>query len=87
MKDLMLNASVKTQMFAADSMRRARAVAKGESSERADVVQTVIIIGIFVIICVVVGTMITNAMKTQGTKLSTCISGVNTSTGCSQYSK
>ena len=87
MKDLMLRAAVNTQMWAADSVSRARSVLKGESSERADVVQTVIIIGIFVVICVIVGGMILAAMKSQGTKLSNCIAGVNTSTGCTEYSK
>jgi hypothetical protein len=87
MKDLMLSASVKAQMFAADAVSRARRVMKGEGAERADVVQTVIIIGIFVVICVIVGGLIMSAMRSQGTSLSSCIANVNKTSGCSNFSK
>lgn len=76
MKDLMLSASVKAQMFATDLASRARSAVKGDNSERGDVVQTVIIIGIFVVICVVVGGLLMSAMETQGKSLSNCIKGV-----------
>lgn len=84
MKDMLLFGAIKAQNFAEDMTDRAVRAAKGENG---DVVQTVIIIGIFVIICVVVGTMLTNAMKTQGSQLSKCISGVNNTAGCKAYSK
>jgi hypothetical protein len=84
MKDMLLMGAIKARNFADDMADRAVRAAKGENG---DVVQTVIIIGIFVVICVVVGGMIFKAMEAQGTKLSTCISGVNTSTGCSTFKK
>lgn len=84
MKDMLLTGAIKAQYFAEDMADRAVRAAKGENG---DVVQTVIIIGIFVVICVVVGGMIMGAMKAQGTKLSQCISNVNTSTGCATFSK
>lgn len=84
MKDLMLMGAIKASNFADDMIDRGRRAAKGEHG---DVVQTVIIIGIFVIICVVVGTMITKAMESQGTKLSDCIGSVNTKDGCAAFSK
>ena len=82
MKDMLLAGAVKAQNFADAMMARAARAARGEEG---DVVQTVIIIGIFVVICVVVGGMIYNAMNAQGTKLSSCISNVNSSTGCSSF--
>lgn len=84
MKDMLLMGAIKTKNFADDMTDRAARAAKGENG---DVVQTVIIIGIFVVICVIVGGMILNAMKTQGSSLSKCIQGVNTTTGCAAYSK
>lgn len=84
MKDMLLMGAIKTKNFADNMTERASRAAKGENG---DVVQTVIIIGIFVVICVIVGGMILNAMKTQGETLSKCIEGVNTTTGCSNYSK
>jgi hypothetical protein len=82
MKDMLLMGAIKTKNFADDMTDRAVRAAKGENG---DVVQTVIIIGIFVIICVVVGTMITSAMKSQGSQLSKCISGVNNQAGCNNF--
>lgn len=84
MKDMLLMGAIKTQNFAENMADRAARAAKGENG---DVVQTVIIIGIFVVICVVVGGMIFSAMETQGSKLSKCIAGVNSSTGCSNTFK
>lgn len=84
MKDMLLTGAIKAQYFAEDMADRAVRAAKGENG---DVVQTVIIIGIFVVICVVVGAMITNAMKTQGSKLSQCIAAVNNAAGCQTYGK
>ena len=81
---MLLGGAIKAQMFAEDMANRAARAAKGENG---DVVQTVIIIGIFVVICVVVGGMIFNAMEQQGNKLSECIGNVNTSTGCSSFKK
>lgn len=83
MKDMLLKGAINAQYFAEDMTDRAVRAAKGE---KGDVVQTVIIIGIMVIICVVVGAMLTNAMKSQGTKLSQCIAGVNNvTTGCKNF--
>lgn len=84
MNDMLLTGYLQTKNFADNMTDRAIRAAKGENG---DVVQTVIIIGIFVIICVVVGGLITKAMKTQGTTLSNCIAKVNTTTGCSTFSK
>lgn len=78
MKDMLLMGAIKTKNFADNMTDRAVRAAKGENG---DVVQTVIIIGIFVVICVVVGGMIFNAMESQGKKLSACIDGVNQQTG------
>lgn len=78
MKDMLLMGAIKTQNFAENMADRAARAAKGENG---DVVQTVIIIGIFVVICVVVGGMIYNAMVSQGNKLSACIDGVNKQSG------
>lgn len=84
MNDMLLFGAIKAKNFADNMTDRAVRAAKGEQG---DVVQTVIIIGIFVVICVVVGGMIMNSMKDQGTKLSDCISNVNKSTGCKTFSK
>lgn len=85
MKDMLLVGAIKTKNFADDMTDRAIRAAKGENG---DIVQTIIIIGIMLVICVVVGAMITNAMKSQGTKLSQCIANVNggtASSGCKQF--
>jgi flagellar basal body-associated protein FliL len=42
--------------------------------ENADIVQTIIIIGIFVVICIVAGAMITSAISSQASQVSNCIS-------------
>ena len=52
MKDMLLMGAIKTKNFADNMTERAMRASKGENG---DVVQTVIIIGIFVVICVIVG--------------------------------
>lgn len=81
---MLLMGAIKTKNFADNMTERAMRASKGENG---DVVQTVIIIGIFVVICVIVGGMILSAMRSQGESLSNCISSVNTTNGCSNYSK
>lgn len=84
MNDMLLAGAMKAQNFAKDMTSRAT---KATQNEKGDVVQTIIIIGIFLVICVVVGGMIMTAMETQGQKLSNCIANVNSSTGCNQFGK
>ncbi len=81
MKNALLKAGVESNLAmhrAADSMMARYKKAK---NEEASVVETVIIIGIFVVICVVIGALIFNAVKAQGDKLSNCISGINNFVG------
>lgn len=84
MNDMLLAGAIKAQNFAEDMTSRAFRAAR---NEKGDVVQTIIIIGIFLVICVVVGGMIMAAMETQGKKLSDCISNVNNADGCNQFGK
>lgn len=87
MSDFMLKGAVNAQNFMYEAFDRTRAAVKGEA-ERGDVVQNVIMIGIFVIACVIIGGFLINSLSAQGTKLSKCISGVNSvSTACSQFKK
>ncbi len=59
------------------------------NEENGDIVQTIIIIGIFVVICVVVGIMLTNAISSQASTVSACISdasgAAHGSGNCSMY--
>lgn len=87
MSDFMLKGAVKAQNFMFEAFDRTRAAVKG-GAERGDVVQNVIMIGIFVIACVVLGGFLISSLSQQGEKLSQCISGVNTvTTACSQFNK
>lgn len=47
------------------------------SRENGDIVQTVIIIAMFVLICIIVGKLLTDAIQGQGEKVADCIENVN----------
>lgn len=84
MKNMLLLGAIKAQNFAENMTDRAARAAKGENG---DVVQTVIIIGIFVVICVIVGGILLSSMEEQGNKLGNCIKGVNTKAGCTEFGR
>jgi len=76
MKETLLSASVKT-MAAKDRMvNKVRDTFAG--NENGDIVQTVIIIAMFVLICVVVGGLLYAAISGQAKTTSECIATVNT---------
>jgi hypothetical protein len=81
MNELLLGASVKAQVASKNVAKRLNDVT---SSDRASVVENVIIIGILVVICIFVGAALIGSMTTQSEKLSNCISGINTGT-CGDY--
>lgn len=75
MKDLFLTATVKAALAKDRAANTVRSTFNGE--EDGDIVQTVIIIALFVLICVVVGGLLYNAIGTQASKTSDCIVSVN----------
>lgn len=86
MSELILNASVKAGMLKdriiTGAIDRARNV-----KENGDIVQTIIIIALFVLICVVVGGILYTAIQGQANNVGKCISGGGKGTGCTNYSK
>lgn len=55
--------------------------------EQGGIVEVIIIIAIFVLICVVVGGILYAAITAQANKVSDCISNVNAAANCSSFSK
>lgn len=83
MNDILLRKSIQAQHFADDMVARAH---KAMTSERGDIVQTVIVIGILVVAAVVVGGIIFAALKSQAGTLGKCIEQVNASAGaCTKF--
>jgi hypothetical protein len=82
MKHSLLNASVKASLFKDRLINTLRSTFNGE--EDGDIVQTVIIIAAFVIICVFVGGLLYAAISQQAVKTSNCIASVN-QTSCTQF--
>jgi len=74
MSDLILRASVGAVAAKDRLVNKVRSMAAGESG---DIVQTIIIIAMFVLICVVVGGILINAIQGQANKVGDCISNVN----------
>jgi signal transduction histidine kinase len=74
MSDLILKASVGAVNFRDRAVSRVREMSKGENG---DIVQTIIIIAIFVLVCVVVGGLLATAINGQGQKVADCIGSVN----------
>lgn len=50
---------------------------RGARGEKGDIVQVIIIIAMFVLVCMVVGGLLTAAIKGQATKVSNCITTSN----------
>lgn len=79
MNDLILRGAV-----AADQARRNFVASTRERAERGDIVQTVLIIAMFVLVVVVVGGMFYNAIVAQGEKVTNCIENSNAG-ACSDF--
>jgi len=82
MKEFALRASVGAGNITGLAISRMRGLAR---NERGSVVETVIVIAIMVLAAVVIFGLIFNALKEQGTKISDCISGVNTNGSCTGF--
>lgn len=82
MKHSLLTASVKATLFRDRLINTVRSTFNGE--EDGDIVQTVIIIAAFVVICVFVGGLLYAAISKQATKTSNCITSVN-QTSCADF--
>jgi hypothetical protein len=63
---------------AADAARSRATNKLADRREAGDIVQVIIIIAMFVLVCMVVGGLITNAIKKQGANVADCIGTVNT---------
>ncbi len=72
MKDLLLKATVNADLAGKRFISRAT-----QKNEDGDIVQTIIIIAMFVLICVVVGGILINAINGQASKVGDCIENVN----------
>ena len=72
MKDVMLRGAI-----ALDTARNRVLDVYRNRDERGDIVQTIIIIAMFVLICVVVGGILMTAIQGQAEKVGDCISDVN----------
>lgn len=72
MKDLLLKASVNADLA------RQRVIARAtQKNEDGDIVQTIIIIAMFVLICMVVGGILFAAINGQASKVGQCIENAN----------
>jgi hypothetical protein len=81
MNDLILKGAVKMDMA---RMRVADRIAN--RNENGDIVQTIIIIAMFVLICMVVGGILMAAINDQADKVGECISNSN-SGKCTDFKK
>lgn len=80
MKDTLLKGAVNAQIAMRDTASRARSLMSREGRnemERGDIVQTIIIIAMFVLICMVVGGILINAIEGQAEKVGDCIENSN----------
>jgi hypothetical protein len=82
MKDLILKASVSADIAKDRFVSKVRSMANGESG---DIVQTILIIAMFVLIVVVVGGILYTAISGQASKVGTCIAGGGQTSGCTDY--
>jgi hypothetical protein len=81
MNDLILKGAVKMDMARMRVMDRAT-----NRNENGDIVQTIIIIAMFVLICMVVGGILMTAINGQADKVGECISNSN-SGKCTDFKK
>lgn len=79
MNDLLLKGAI-----ALDSARNKVTDLYASRNERGDIVQTIIIIAMFVLICVVVGTILYDAIFSQAETVGDCITNVN-SGACTDF--
>lgn len=79
MNELLLRGAV-----ALDHARRRAVNGMVERHERGDIVQTVLIVAMFVLIVVVVGALFYDAIFAQGKKVTNCIKNANTGS-CSGF--
>lgn len=61
---------------------------RGQNEEGADIVQTILIIAMFVVVCIIVGTLVMNAITDQATDAADCIKNANqiNNGACTNYS-
>lgn len=82
MNDLILKGAVNATIARDRVIDRIRA----GRTENGDIVQTIIIIAMFVLICMVVGGILMNAINGQATKVGECIANSN-SGECTNFKK
>lgn len=81
MENMLLKAAVKAENVKNSVVDRVR---NADTEENGDIVQTILIIALFVLIVVVVGTMLNEAISGQAKKVSDCISDSN-SGACTDF--
>lgn len=85
MKDLLLKATVGASLAKDRYVDNARDMVR-KNREEGDIVQTIIIIAMFVLICMVVGGILYTAINSQAEKVSDCITSSNTG-ACTNFDK
>ena len=78
MTDFLTRGYIATQNFAGDMVDKVR---RERNAERGDIVQTILIIAIFVVIVIVVGGILYNAIKSKGNQVGDCISNNGAGSG------
>lgn len=84
MKNLFLASTVKADLARQRIIERAR---NQDNEENGDIVQTILIIALFVVIVVVVGGILYNAINTQAKSVGACIEGGGRKANCTNYTK
>ena len=79
MNDLLLKGAIKI-----DSVRQSVLNRMDNRNENGDIVQTIIIIAMFVLICMVVGGILMNAISQQANTVGDCIKNAN-SGSCNNF--
>lgn len=82
MNNLLLSAAVKV-----DNSRRAfiDSLKERDNEENGDIVQTILIVALFVLIVVFVGNLLYNAISGQAEDVADCITDGGRGTACSEY--
>lgn len=81
MKDVMLRGAI-----AIDNTRKRALDIYANRKENGDIVQVIIIIAMFVLVCVVVGKILYDAITTQASTVSDCITKANEGS-CTDFQK
>lgn len=85
MENSILKGSVALENSFATARNKLHNIASGRA-ESGDIVQTIIIIAMFVIICVTVGFILMNSINGQAEKVGDCITNIQ-SGNCTDYNK